>query len=81
MYVLASATWRRDKWACQHVVSDKLLTFVRTCYRTKTDEDSSQEAPSTEPVANSPPQAAAADDDSKSRGKVPRSLCLQTAAD
>ena len=59
----STATWQRDKWACQWlgcVVSDKLLTFVRTCYCTKTDEDSSQEAPSTEPVANSPPQAAAA---------------------
>ena len=38
------------------VMSDKLLTFVHACYYTKTDEDSSQEAPSSEPVANSPPQ-------------------------
>ena len=52
-------TGRRDKWACQWpgcVMSDKLLTSVHACYYTKTDEDSSQEAPSTEPVANSPPQ-------------------------
>ena len=55
---LTLVTWRRDKWACQWsgCMSDKLLTFVHACYYTKTDEDSSQEAPSTEPVANSPPQ-------------------------